>query len=201
MTFKGENLQKTVSSDGRGVYDVNLPFGLYTMTARPSKNLQPYQRPLFRVMAPTVITLDMYLDAQRSCDFGVPAGSNRIPDETFERETQKNICGGVDVFPAPSESGVPFQVSIRFESRKRTERDYVYSSQLPPGKYVAQVLVAYNLFTLRAGDVTYDEESRTLHATGHVIATDGTEKTRQADSMSFKLENGQATLISTRTGT
>jgi lipopolysaccharide assembly outer membrane protein LptD (OstA) len=68
----------------------------------------------------------------------------------------------------------------------------MYDSEWIPGRKFP-VFVAYNLFTLHADFVSYDEEGKTLKATGNVIVerTDGT--TQRADSMSFRLENGLAT--------
>jgi lipopolysaccharide assembly outer membrane protein LptD (OstA) len=54
------------------------------------------------------------------------------------------------------------------------------------------VFVAYNLFTLRADRVGYDAQGRMLEATGNVVATNADGATEHADSMTFRIENGEA---------
>jgi hypothetical protein len=54
------------------------------------------------------------------------------------------------------------------------------------------VFVAYNLFTLRADRVVYDVQSRTLEATGNVVAENADGTIQRADSMKFRVENGEA---------
>lgn len=197
VTFKGQTAQKTVLTNAVGLYELDLPLGSYSMTAHSQERLvRNYERPFFRVTAPTSITFDAFLLSD-GCfvDFGVTM-SGQLPDEKSVTETRENICGGADVFQVPSDGGVPFQVSIAFVSREHTQSGYVYSSRIPgQRKYGAQVLVAYNLLTVRADEVTYDEQHRTLHATGHVFATDETGDRGHGDSMTFKFESGLATLV------
>jgi len=197
ITLKGQTAQKTVLINAAGLYELDLPIGSYTMTAHSSERLtRTYERPLFRVVAPTSIAFDAFLLSDGcSVDFGATP-SGELPDEKSANETWENVCGGADVFQVPSDEGVPFQVSIAFVTREHRQSGYVYSSRMPiPGRYGAQVLVAYNLLTVRADEVTYDEQRRTLRATGHALATDETGDRGHGDSMTFKFENGQATLV------
>lgn len=179
VTFAGQNARKTISTNKQGFYEVDLPVGTYTMDVEPSEeSLQEYQRPLFRVALPTSLTLDVILDPQIFCDPGVPAPGHVPADYS--------PCREVDLFSVPSEDGIPFQVLIRCFARWKTESGYAYGAVNNP------VFVAYNLFTLRADHVTYDVQAKILRASGRVVTTNSDGATQRADSMAFKIENGQA---------
>jgi lipopolysaccharide export system protein LptA len=59
----------------------------------------------------------------------------------------------------------------------------------------APVFVGYNLFTLRAEHVVYDGKNRTLQAKGKVVVINEKGETQRADSMTFRVENGEATAL------
>jgi hypothetical protein len=188
VTFESKTNSKTVLSDDRGIYEADLPLGTYTMTARAQdKHLEIYKRPPFRVMSAMDLVFDISLDALEliACDSGVPS-SGRMPDEN----DVSDACGGSDVFTLPSVHGVQFQMFIRFAHRERTDHLYAYA-KWPVARY-SPVFVAYNLFTLRANQVVYDEQTQTLHAEGYVVATNEKGEVRRADSMAFRIENGEA---------
>jgi len=208
VTFEAEKGSKIVLTDRRGIYEADLPGGLYTMTVQPlDPGLLTYKRPLFRVASSTNLVFDVSLNAYHKwiCEIGNPPPGNQISD----RDRYKNACGGLDVFPLPSEDGAAFQLLIRFGTRKPIDSGYVYSagvdfSVLPEPSYVYRsghapptlgppVFVAYNLFTLRADHVTYDEKGQTLHANGKVVVVNEKGEKQRADSMTFRLENGEAT--------
>ncbi len=205
VTFKGKGISTTVYTDGAGVYQGDLPAGAYTMTAEPPDHRFPtYERPLFRVASSAGVTIDVSIPSEVmvGCDIGVRPG-RKEPDP----DDYVNACGGSVSFPVHSEDGVPFEVLIQFGRREPSEHGYIYSaawklSVEPP--YInrsdsnspglgTQVFAAYNLFTLRADHVIYDVQTRTLQATGKVVATNADGETQRADSMTFKIENGQAT--------
>ena len=207
LTFEAATGSKIVSTDRRGVYEADLPAGLYTMTAQPvSPALLTYKRPLFRVVSSTNLVFDVSLDAHQkvTCEIGNPPPGNQISDQ----DRVKNACGGLDEFPLPSEDGAAFQLLIRYGTRNPIDSGYVYSapvdfSVIPEPSYVYRngrnpptlgppVFVAYNLFTLRADHVTYDEKNQTLHANGKVVAVNEKGETQRADSMTFRIENGEA---------
>lgn len=118
--FARVNYSKTVFSDDRGVYEADLPVGQYTMTAdalapidldlpfftkAPAQEvydgrLEEYRRPLFRVAVPASITLDVTLSPVVYCEPGLPA-SGSVPDDY-------RGCQEWDLFPVPSQDGVPF---------------------------------------------------------------------------------------------
>jgi hypothetical protein len=208
VTFEAEKGSKIVSTDRRGNYEDDLPVGLYRMTAQaPSPAFKAYERPLFRVSSSTTLVFDVSLDMydNRSCDLFDPPPGNHIS----EQNRVKNACGGLDVFPLPAGDGAAFQLLIRFGTREPTDSGYIYSapvdfSAVPEPSHVHRsgrnpptlgppVFVAYNLFTLRADHVTYDEKGQTLHANGKVVLVNEKGEKQRADSMTFKIENGEAT--------
>jgi hypothetical protein len=204
VTFEGNKFTKIVFADDRGFYKADLALGSYTMTAeylRPDplfvpsgkaqepglRYLQGYQRPLFRIASPTSLTLNITLEsAEQSCDRGYGVGPSASPPPTDDGEI---FCGGQDVFPIPSVDNVPFELLVRFLGRQSSERGYIYN---PRGSRVP-VFAAYNVFTLRADSVIYDVQNKMLRATGHVIAVGSDGVAQRAESMNFKMENGQAT--------
>jgi hypothetical protein len=193
VTFNSAGATKTVSTNNAGFYEADLPVGLYTMTAQSvtQRQLQKYQRPLFRVAASTNLTLNITLDlAEPNCD---PVMS--VSGHALTLDEYRNACGGWDFIPIPSSENIPFQLFIRYGGRRPSEGGYIYSDRkLPDGKETL-VFVAYNLFTLRAERVVYDAQHRILNATGNVIAIHEQGTTHRADSMGFRIENGQATLL------
>jgi hypothetical protein len=189
VRFEGDKFSRTVPADEGGSYDVDLPVGLYTMTAQPGDPyLQEFQRPLFRAGSSKILTLNVTFDlAQATCDLVSPVGGPRP-----NADTARNVCGGWDFFPVPSEDGVAFQLFIQYRSRRPTDHGYAYSTREYPLDVETPVFVAYNLFTLRADKVVYDVQSRTLEATGNVVAAKADGATEHADSMKFRVENGEA---------
>jgi hypothetical protein len=116
-------------------------------------------------------------------------GSNQEQNE----EMAKQSCGGEDSFQIPSENGASSPLYIQFERRKPTDGGYVYSGErLTAGDLLTPVFVEYNFFSLQADEVVYDVKSRTIKANGNVSIEDDSGK-RRANSMTFRMENGQAT--------
>ncbi|HYL45514.1 MAG TPA: hypothetical protein VEU52_00670 [Candidatus Limnocylindrales bacterium] len=197
VIFKGEGTSKTVLTDTKGFYQADLPVGFYTMfVVPPSEGFKTYQRPLFRVTASTNITWDVSIWPAPSCDPVVPEGS----DHGVDVEEATDSCGGWKLFSAPSQDGVPFQLLINYPSRPLTESGTVYTSRSVQD-FKTPVFVAYNLFTLQADRVTYDEKTRTLEASGNVVAFNekgeiaSTNMVQTAESMTFRIANGEATRL------
>ncbi len=195
VQFQSERSTRNVTADNKGFYQADLPLGLYTMTAKAPKSgprgydfLQEYVRPLFRVTSPGTLVLNgtLYM-ARTSCDALVRG--DITPEQQVEE--RKDACGGVDLVPIPSDDGAPFQLYIKYPNRQPTDQGYVYSSG-SIATAVVPVFVAYNLFTLAANKVSYVAQSRTIVATGNVVAVNGAGLTERADTMTFKVENGQA---------
>ncbi len=209
VTFEGRKFTKTVFADDRGFYETDLALGSYTMTAEYEyrspealfvpfgtapqdprlRYLQAYERPLFRIASPTSLTLNITLDsAELSCDRGYGVGPSASSPEEGEI-----VCGGGNFLPVPSNDKVPFELFIRFRTRRNTDKGFVYNTGRDSPGWTTPVFVAYNLFTLRADHVDYDAQTRTLQATGNVVIVNAGGETQRVDSMTFKIENGQAT--------
>jgi hypothetical protein len=179
ITFKEENTHQivTVDSKASGFYQAELSVGTYTMTAE-HRGLATYVR-VFRVKTPTkTVYLDGFVSPSYSCD-AVIGG-----------EELKDACGGMDSYPLPSRDGVRLRLDIRYAGRKRNADGSVeyFGSRTYP------VLVAYDLFTLRADRVAYEERNRTLNASGNVVI-EGQSDRGHEDRASFKIEDETAVRI------
>src|ERR1700722_5054660 len=190
VTFKGEKITKTVSSDGRGRYGAELPVGAYTMTASWA-GVEKYQRPLFRVESARAIALNItfYPDAP-NCDpvfsrLASPDGTPKSPAPT--QADYNDVCGGRDYLPIPSEHDLTFDLLVQYSNRQRADSGNTYRHDAR-----GPVFVAYNLFSLEADKVVYDVKDRTIAASGNVVTADASGKTQHADSIRFKIENGEA---------
>jgi hypothetical protein len=190
VTFESQKISITVSSDSSGFYEANLPVGLYTMTAKPvERSLQRYRRPLFRAASPTSLTFNITLDPSGPfCDIKKPVLGQPLPADDGVR-----ICGGGDSFPVPSQDKVPFELFIQYETRRPTDRGFTFNTGANLLGSQRPVFVAYNLFTLQADHVVYNVKNGTLEATGNVLADSSDGTVQHADSMTFKIENGEAT--------
>jgi len=184
--FLGDNADQTVTADDNGFYQTDLPVGTYTMTVssirRPYIGFQKYTR-FFRVPSLTSITLNGYLNPRYSCD-GVWTGEDA-------QELYKDSCGGEDSFPFPSRDAVPLRLDIRYVRRERGEKLVSYGSN---GVVKGPVLVAYNLFALKADSVEYSRTDGTVRASGHVVLEDQSGPT-SASSAAFKFDDGKANRI------
>lgn len=194
-------MSKVVVTDDEGRYSAELPTGLYSMTAvvpqaasaRFSPFL-PYVRPVFLVNSVTTVSLDgtLYF-ARPTCDIAVTNKSGESPTEEQLEQATKNLCGGEDFFSVPSADGVPFQIYFRYPKRRQSDQGFVYvSDKIYETEAPVPVFVAYKLFSLEANEVSFDVRDRRLTATGNVVIADGSCKTRHFDSITVKMENGQA---------
>jgi hypothetical protein len=191
VKFEGANTTKAVSSDSRGFYHAELPVGFYSMTvAKGSLDYGTYyRRPIFRVLSPQTIVLDVTLYPPLPiCDLGIITITR--PDGTTKTETAgapddiRDGCGGFDRLPISSEGDMSFELLVRYTSRLRRDGERTYNSG-----FLSPVFVAFNLFTLTADHVTYDLASRTLLATGNVTTTNGSAGATHANSMKFRIDN------------
>jgi hypothetical protein len=195
VIFKGEGGQHDCVYRQKGPLRSETP-GRFLYFVVPRKpGFKTYQRPLFRVTATTDITWNVSIWPGVFCDYvEVPQGSEHTPTEGEITDS----CGGWELFPVPSQDGVPFQLLIYYTARQRTDRGSVYLSRSSQD-FKTPVFVAYNLFTLLADRVTYDEKTRTLEAHGNVVAFNEKGETQTAglvtDSMTFRIENRGATRL------
>jgi len=179
-----------VFADRRGIYKSELPVGTYTMTAAGPglSKFQEYERPPFLVSLPENLTLKVTIDPEGpTCDPILPE-SGQLPSHDDSYPT----CGRRrDLFPIASNDNVPFELLIRYRTRRAYERGYNYNTGKDWPSWKTPVFLAYNLFTLRADHVVYDAQSRTLRAMGIVVAVAARGITRHAASMTLQIENGQ----------
>jgi hypothetical protein len=188
--FAGEHTKQTVVVDDKGHYQIDLPVGVYTMTAvfppvgaQHDSQLTKYVRS-FQVTSPTDVKLNGVLYGQYSCD---GAFSSETEDS---REAYKDACGGNDAFIPPSKNGVPLRLEIHYVTRKRWN-GFVYESNSIIRR---PVLVTYNLFALQADKVVYDPTNGTLRASGQVLIDDQSGETH-TQSASFMFKDGKARRI------
>lgn len=192
VLFQNKQLGKAVITNEGGVYEIDLPFGNYTMTAE-GLGFRTYRRPLFRVTSATTITFSFTLPVQPTCHIQV-VRSDGGPLTHEDLQAAKNeFCVGEDFFSVPSSDGLPFQVWIRYVKHSESGDSRFYVGEKTPNE--DPVFIAYNLFSLRADNVVYDVKKRTIRATGNVVATVKSALTKSADAMAFTLKNGEAVPI------
>jgi hypothetical protein len=115
-----------------------------------------------------------------------------MPSREEQEEAAKNACGYHEFFDVPSKDGAPFQLYIRYLRRSPSNTGWVYSGDWVATNLELPVLVEYNLFTLHADHVTYDAQRRILTATGRVVAANESGVEELSDSLTVKIEDGQA---------
>lgn len=192
VMFENEQLNKTMATNDVGVYEVDLPLGVYAMTAL-SRGFRPYRRPQFRVTSPTSLTLDVILPIRRIVD-RVEVGSWEDPaTPEWECAGKDPSYYGDEVFPASPKDGVPFQLYIRYAGRTPTGSTCIYTGEKRP--YDDPVFVAYNLFSLQADRVIYNLKLRTIEASGNVVAVNESGAKQHGDKMTLRIENGGAVSI------
>jgi hypothetical protein len=192
VAFQNMQFDKTVTTNESGVYEADLPFGNYTMTAQVV-GFRPYRRPLFRVTSTGTIAFDVMLPVQPTCDLTVVSSDRGTATPADWEAAKKHFCLREDSFSVPSNDGLPFQIWIRYAKHTVSGDRYSYTGEKTPND--DPVVVAYNLFSLRADEVTYNAKSRTIRAIGNVVAVDEAGMTQRVDAMNIKFENGQATSV------
>jgi Carboxypeptidase regulatory-like domain len=190
LTFQNAGITQTVTTNQDGQYQVDLPPALYTMTAKGG-SFGEYDRPLFRAAPGKDLNLNVQMPADLTCDYVLPAPGHA----PLRHSNDVDACGGArDTFPAP-EGNTPFEIAIRYQSRRKTDLGFVYYVAKTAPSYDPQVEVAYNVFTLHANRVVFDVRDHTVSASVYVISEWADGATKRAESLRVKLANGQATVI------
>jgi len=191
VKFESGKTTESVFSDSKGYYKAKLPVGVYAMSASWGAN-EKYRRPQFRVAPSRIIILDVTFHADApDCDPVFPRLAQ--PDGTPKtrapiQDDYNDVCGGRDYLPITSSGhNLTLDLLIQYSTRRRSDGENTYVGYDARGP----VLVAYNLFTLTADKAVYDVKNRTIVATGNVVTADGSGKTQHADSMRFRIENGE----------
>jgi hypothetical protein len=180
IMFESAPATNTSETNDSGRYQLDLPFGVYTMQAH-SKGFRVYDRPPFCVTSPTRITFDITLPVGKYVDgviismSGEPALRDYYAEESFSLPSRD--CR---------------QLSLLFRYVKRTANNGVYSYAGEKDPYDDPVFVAYNLFSLQADRVVYNPKRQTVEASGNVIVIKESGATEHADSITLKVDNGQA---------
>jgi hypothetical protein len=204
ITFQNEQLTTTVTTNNVGVYEADLPLGrLHDDSAGCSG---PQDLP------PTGLSRHVanHPDPELTLLVGNPCGDmimvnssgEPITDEQWtvaqRQRAATERCRSEELIPIPSGDGFPLQLSIRYGSRTAVGDAYSYTGE-KTRQYQTPVFVAYNLFSLQADKVTYFAQKQTIEASGNVNVVNEWGATQRADSVTFKLENGQATPLSKTT--
>lgn len=192
IVFQNKLFDKTLTTNERGTYEIDLPFGTYTMATQVA-GFKPYHRPLFSVMSTETIVFDVTLPVQPTCDLTVVSTDGGTATREDLEAAEREFCLREDSYPVPSSSGVPFQVWIRYAKHSVTGNTHLYTGKKTP--YDDPVVVAYNLFSLRADEVTYDAKTQTIRAVGNVATGDESGMNRGIDAANIKFENGRAITI------
>jgi lipopolysaccharide export system protein LptA len=188
VAFQSEGLTKAVLTNGAGVYETDLPLGDYTMTAQ-SQAFRPYRRPLFRLTEPANLIFDITLRVRGSCDVLVFNSSGKVTPEDWVA-AQSNACLREDSFLASSGDGAPFQLFIAYGSRATSGSVYSYAGEKTPN--ATAVFATYNLFSLQADKIIYDDKNRMIEASGNVVVVNEPGTVQRADAITFKIADGQA---------
>jgi hypothetical protein len=193
VVFDGAS-SKTVMTSEAGVYEANLPLGLWTMTVAPHgpdgkifTNMIRYRRPPFRVTAPTNMVFDISLPQGTLCDMHV-FGRDGGPPTQEEKDQVKAWCAGEEFFSVPSDS-VPFEVHL-WGGSKFAACSWVNDH----GGVCKRAFATYNTLSVQADDITYDPAESILEAHGNVLTQDESGE-RKAASMIFYVHDGQAFLM------
>lgn len=183
ITFQSEGEAITVRTNGQGLYQADLPWGLYTMTANYN-GLSVYERPPFRVTSPGTIIFNLTFYPTASCETVVPV------DKSALHEIDRT-CNGLERFTIPSSGGARSELLIHYPYRLANEKEYTYWG--PPGRI--PVFVAYELFTLEANQITYHKDTHEIRASGNVVSTNESGVQKRADTATFKITEGHVTQL------
>jgi hypothetical protein len=185
VRFQREQAKTIVVTSGSGVYEADLSLDDYTMAAEVAY-FRPYRRPLFRVSTRINLIFNIVLSVASSCDVVIVGPATGQDWAAAEEE----FCLHEEFFQASSTDGVPYQVYIRYVKRSAVGDRHTYTSQKFPNE--DRVFLAYNLFSLQADKVSYDEKSRIVEASGNVVVEDESGTSGPADHASFKMVEGRA---------
>jgi len=193
VTFQGDAQKQTVTTNGAGEYRAELPPGLYTLDV-PAAGFRRYHRPFFSVTSQSNLTFDVTMQLTSSCDFVLVNNSGEPVTAEQQKAATEEMCIREELLPVQSKKGPAFSLFVQYGKRTLQGCVHNYGEAQP---VMDPVFVAYNLFSLEADNVSYDERTQILDTHGHVVVVDqssGEYKVRTGDWMKFKIENGQATL-------
>jgi hypothetical protein len=190
VMFDGSS-KTSVRADSGGHYEADLPLGVWTaaVTISSSNGIanNSISRPrVFRVIAPTNVVLDLYVNAVGCGGVHIITPDGRPP--TLEEEEQKNEnCQGREFFHVPSDDGVQFEVVIA-----RVPHELCSSLQENQAACERQ-FGTYNLLTVYADKVAFTPYpgGGLLEASGNVVVCDR-DREYYGNSTRFLIGDGQA---------
>jgi hypothetical protein len=171
VTFEGES-SRTVQANEAGVYEVDLPVGIWTATLTVPGEGGRLSRPRhFRVTASSSVVLNLFLRPPVACNVAISTPDGR-PATREEMDRRDAMCYREDYFQVPSADGAPFEVDL---GCLRTHRQFA----------------TYNLLSVWADKVAYHPSDRILEASGNAVIQDESGE-HKADSVAFKIQDGRA---------
>jgi hypothetical protein len=198
VAFRGDTT-KTVRADDAGAYEVDLPPGSWTAitvaVATETADGASLSRPRhFRVTAPGSLMLNLNLRPPVMCDLAIitPNGQPATPERTSGRD---QACWGEKSFQVPSADGVPFEVDL-FGLDSGWNNGWDPCSTNHENKMPHREFATYNLLSVEANKIAYDENRRSLEARGDVVIEDESGE-HKAQAITFYIQNGRAFTVQT----
>jgi hypothetical protein len=188
VRFEGSPLgPRTVKANDSGVYETDLPFGVWTMTLRtaPDDDTTEFVRPRhFQVSASGTLVLDIYLRPPVACSV---AGTPQL---------RAAACWGEEFFQAPSATAVPLEIAgVPLEVELfGLHNQYWTPCSIVEGKGHHREFATYNLLSIEADNVAYHPSEKILEASGNVLMRDESGE-HKADSVRLRLEDGQVSAL------
>jgi hypothetical protein len=198
VTFENGKLSKTVTTNDQGSYEADLPPGDYVMNVHGPHGFRIYHRPTFRLQRPRAVLNGTLLVGNRCGDMVVVNKSGEpVTKEQWETAAAAFNCLGEEEIAIPSAT-LPLALFVRYGTRSENEAVRSFIGEADRFRE-APVFVDYNLFSLHSDKVTYDLRNHVVEGIGHAVAVDGLGTERHGDTLTFKLEDGEAAVLSTVT--
>jgi hypothetical protein len=177
---------KSVKANDNGVYETDLPFGVWTMTLRASPDdTTSFARPRhFQVNASGKLVLDIYIRPPIACSV------RGTPEQTAA------ACWGEEFYEVPS--GVPLEVAgapLEVDLFGRPNQYWTPCSMVE-GKGRHREFATYNLLSIEADNVAYHPSEKILEASGDVLMQDESGE-HKANSVRLRLQDGQVSALPT----
>jgi hypothetical protein len=177
---------KTVKANDSGVYETDLPFGVWTMTLRafPDDTTSVARPRHFQVNASGKLVLDIYIRPPIACSV------RSTPEQTAA------VCWGEEFYEVPSRvpsevAGVPLEVNLFGRPNQ-----YWTPCSMVEGKGRHREFATYNLLSIEADNVAYHPSEKILEASGDVLMQDESGE-HEANSVRLRLRDGQVSALPT----
>ena len=177
---------RIVKANDNGVYETDLPFGVWTMTLRAAPDdTTEFARPRhFQVSVSGALVLDIYLRPPVACSVaGTP-------------QQRAAACWGEEFFQVPSATRVPVELAgAPLEvDLFGLHNQYWTPCSIVEGKGRHREFATYNLLSIEGDHVAYHPAEKILEASGDVLMQDESGE-QKADSVRLYLEDGQVSAL------